>query len=342
VTTYSDSAVMTIDPLLPTAVGPISGCVLDLLGKAWTSCDEDVDVEAADPWGLDLQLALYTCYELHYRGFAGVDGLWEWDPGLLGLRGRLERVFLDAVRTGVGDVDPEVTAAEAMAELSIEPVNGTGLSYFLRDEGSWDQMCEYFVHRSLYHLKEADPHAFVIPRLSGTAKAAFVAVEYDEYGAGRGERVHQRLFADLLQAADLDATYLGYLDDVPADTLAVVNLMSLFGLHRHLRGAAVGHFAATEISSPPGSNRIVQALERMGAPQPCALFYREHVEADAVHEQVVRLDVVGDLVAREPTLDRDVVFGIRAWRVVEDRLSDHMMACWRAETSSLRRADATF
>jgi hypothetical protein len=198
------------------------------------------------------------------------------------------------------------------------------------------------VHRSLYHLKEADPHAFVIPRLSGTAKAAFVAVEYDEYGAGRGERVHQRLFADLLQAADLDATYLGYLDDVPADTLAVVNLMSLFGLHRHLRGAAVGHFAATEISSPPGSNRIVQALERMGAPQPCARFYREHVEADAVHEQVVRLDVVGDLVAREPALDRDVVFGIRAWQVVEDRLADHMMACWQAETSSLRRADATF
>ena len=25
-----------------------------------------------DPYGLDLQLALYVCYELHYRGFAGV------------------------------------------------------------------------------------------------------------------------------------------------------------------------------------------------------------------------------------------------------------------------------
>ena len=251
------------EPSLPTAVGPISGHVLDLLSAAPAPRDGAVDVEGTDPYGLDLQLALYVCYELHYRGFAGVSGSWEWDPVLLGLRARLERVFLDAVRRDVGDPDPDETAAGAMAALAVEPADGTGLSYFLRDEGTWEQMREYFVHRSLYHLKEGDPHAFAIPRLIGAAKAAFVAVEYDEYGAGRGERVHQQLFADLLEAADLDSSYLGYLDDVPADALAVVNLMSLFGLHRELRGAAVGHFASTEITSPPGSARIVQALQRM-------------------------------------------------------------------------------
>jgi hypothetical protein len=311
--------------------------VLDLLGGAWTSGDESLDVEGADPYGLDLQLALYVCYELHYRGFGGVSDSWEWSPVLLGLRGRLETVFLDAVSRDVGELDPDETADDAMAALSIEPVDGTGLSYHLRDEGTWDQMREYFVHRSLYHLKEGDPHAFAIPRLTGSAKAAFVAIEYDEYGAGRGERVHQQLFADLLEAADLDATYLGYLDHVPADALAVVNLMSLFGLHRDLRGAAMGHFASTEITSPPGSARIVQALERLGAPARCADFYREHVEADAVHEQIVRHDVVGNMVAREPALDRDVVFGIRARDVVEDRLADHMVACWLAGKSSLRQ-----
>ena len=105
--------------------------------------------------------------------------------------------------------------------------------------------------------------------LTGRAKAAFVAVEFDEYGAGEGPRLHQQLFADLLAAAGLDSTYLGYLDAVPAETLAVVNLMSLFGLHRRLRGAAIGHFASTEITSPPGSRRMVQALERMDAPLEC-------------------------------------------------------------------------
>src|SRR5262249_54395704 len=152
--------------------------------------------------------------------------------------------------------------------------------------------------------------------------------EFDEFGGGRGERVHQQLFADLMQAADLDTTYLRYIAHVPAQSLALVNLMSMFGLHRRLRGATVGHFAATEITSPPGSRRMVQALERLGAPETCAAFYREHVEADAVHEQVVRHDVVGDLVAREPDLENDVVFGIRAFNLLEDRLADHLLACW--------------
>jgi hypothetical protein len=139
-------------------------------------------------------------------------------------------------------------------------------------------------------------------------------------------------------AAGLDASYLGYLDHVPAESLAVVNLMSLFGLHREYRGAAIGHFASTEITSPPGSQRMVQALKRLRAPNECVEFYREHVEADAVHEQVVRTDVVGDLLEREPHLNRDVVFGIRARDVVDGRLAAHMTACWRDGRTSLRRA----
>ena len=331
---------ISVEPTLPRAIGPLSSAVIDTLqrgGPALHARPIDVPLCEADPYGLDLQLALFTCYELHYRGFAGVNPHWEWNPGLLHARGRLEDAFLSAVRRDVGEIGSDETAADAMAALSVEPVDGAGPSYFLRDKGTWEQMCEYFVHRSLYHLKEGDPHAFAIPRLIGQAKASFVAVEFDEYGAGRGARVHQQLFADLMDAAGLDSTYLAYLDEVPADALASVNLMSMFGLHRDLRGAAMGHFASTEITSSPGSRRLVEALERMGAPEPCVGFYREHVEADAVHEQVVRTDVVGDLVAREPHLDRDVVFGIKARDFVEDRLAAHVMACWRAERSSLRR-----
>jgi hypothetical protein len=162
-------------------------------------------------------------------------------------------------------------------------------------------------------------------------------VEFDEFGGGHGAKLHQQLYADLLSAADLDATYLAYLDYVPAEALAVVNLMSLFGLHRQYRGAAVGHFASTEITSSPGSRRLVEALQKFGAAPRCVRFYSEHVEADAVHEQVVRYDVVGELVAREPQLDRDVVFGIRAHAAVEGRLADVLMTAWKAGETSLRR-----
>ncbi|WP_441962083.1 iron-containing redox enzyme family protein [Mycolicibacterium houstonense] len=330
----------TAQPELPHAQGPISAEVIERLGDRAPHNHLEpvwVPLRDADPLGLDVQLALYICYELHYRGFAGVDQNWEWNAGLLHLRSQFERIFLAAVRREVGPIDPEDTAECEMARLSIEPVNGTGPSYHLRDEGSWDQMQEYFAHRSLYHLKEGDPHAWLIPRLGGQAKASFVAVEFDEYGAGRATQIHQQLFADLLSAAGLDNGYLAYLGHVPAESLAVVNLMSMFGLHRRLRGAAAGHFAATEITSSPGSQRMVTALERLEAPEACVRFYREHVEADAVHEQVVRHDVVGDLVRREPDLDPDVVFGIRAFGAMEERLADHLMKCWVAGRSSLCR-----
>ncbi|CAN5262005.1 iron-containing redox enzyme family protein [soil metagenome] len=328
------------EPLLPAPAGPLSATVIEVLGhrpprRHLTRIE--APVTDSDPWGLDLHLALYVCYELHYRGFRGVDAAWEWNPALLHLRAHLESSFLEAVINEVGPLGEQPCAADVMDEISVEPLDGGGPSYFFRDKGTWEQAREYFVHRSLYHLKEADPHAFAIPRLQGQAKASFVAIEFDEYGGGRGEALHQQLFANLLAAADLDSSYLGYLNAVPAEALAAVNLMSMFGLHREFRGMTIGHFASTEITSPPGSARLAQGFERLGAPEPCIHFYREHVEADAVHEQVVRTDVVGELLRMEPHLERDVVFGIRAHAVVEDRLADLLMTRWADGESTLRR-----
>src|SRR6202011_3735947 len=92
-------------------------------------------VRDSDPYGLDLQLALHICYELHYRGFAGVDPRWEWDPALLHLRGRMEEIFLDALRDEVGQILPGHAAAEEMELLSTEPVDATGATFHLRDTG---------------------------------------------------------------------------------------------------------------------------------------------------------------------------------------------------------------
>jgi hypothetical protein len=326
------------EPRLPAAHGPLSTAVRRcLVDPAPSDGIARIGASVGDPYGLDVQLALHMCYELHYRGFAGVDPRWEWNPALLHLRAQLERAFLAALRRDVGPIEPGHTAVAEMDALSVEPIDGAGPSHYLRESGTWEQMREYFVHRSIYHLKEGDPHAWAIPRLTGQAKASFVAIEFDEFGAGRGSQLHQQLFADLMEAAGLDSTYLGYVDFVVAESLAAVNLMSLFGLHRRFRGAAIGHFAATEITSPPGSRRLLLGLRRLGAPEECINFYREHVEADAVHEQVVRTDVVGDLIAGAPHLDRDVVFGIRAHAAIEDRLASCMLAPWKARQTSLRR-----
>lgn len=330
----------TSAPALPLPRGPLSGAVVEAL-RAGADHPGPLSVPAAsaDPFGDDLQLALYVLYELHYQGFEGVPDDREWDPALLGLRRLLEEPFLRALRTSVPPVaDPD----EALAGLLVEPVgdDGLGVSHFLCDEGELWQLREYAALRSLYHLKEADPHAWVLPRLYGRAKAAMAAVEFDEFGAGREEDVHARLFAELMADLSLETAYGHYLDASPAELLATVNLMSLFGLHRSLRGALVGHFAAVEVTSSPGSRRLATALRRVGAGAASQRFYDEHVEADAVHEQVVRRDVIGGLLADEPHLGPDIAFGIGATGLLEDRLAGRLLAAWRTGSTALRRPHA--
>ncbi|MEY9904622.1 hypothetical protein ABIA35_000838 [Catenulispora sp. MAP12-49] len=64
--------------------------------------------------------------------------------------------------------------------------------------------------------------------------------------------------------------------------------------------------------------------------------YAEHIEADAVHEQIARHDIAGGLLADEPGLAADVAFGAAATGFLEDRLADQLIGTWEAGRSSLR------
>ncbi|HZB74623.1 MAG TPA: iron-containing redox enzyme family protein, partial [Solirubrobacteraceae bacterium] len=243
----------------------------------------------------DLQLALYLCYELHYRGLPGVDDRWEWSPSLLALRAALEERFEAALREEVGDVG-RAPAPEDM-DLALRAVDeadqAPSLSRHVERDATLDQVREFVVHRSAYQLKEADPHSWAIARLSGPPKAALVEIQADEYGGGRPERVHAQLFADTMAALGLDSTYGAYLERLPAATLATVNLMSLCGLHRRLRGAIVGHLALFEMTSSIPNGRYAKALRRLGYDGAATDFFDEHVEADAVHENIAAVDLAG-------------------------------------------------
>jgi hypothetical protein len=325
-------------PALPTPRGPLSAGVVAALTAPRLPPPDVSRATAADPYGEDLQLALYLLYELHYRGFAGVDEDREWDPELLPLRRALEDRFLGALRA---DVPADRRTDEAFGELLVESTDRRGsVAHHLEHDRELWQLREYAALRSLYHLKEADPHVWVIPRLRGRAKAAMAAIEYDEFGAGRAENVHARLFADLMADLGLDTGYGRYLEAAPAAALATVNVMTLFGLRRALRGALVGHFACVEVTSSPASRRLAEAMRRTGAGPAAERFYTEHVEADAVHEQVVRRDVIGGLLADEPYLEAEVAFGADATVFLEHRLAAYLLDAWREGRSALRAGGA--
>lgn len=288
----------------------------------------------------DLQLALFWLYELHYGGIADVDERWEWQPGLLACRASIEHAMEAALRDSVDvPAQPSTRDAEHVAQALFaltEEGDEQGLSHYIRSEATPEQAREFLIARSLYTLKEADPHSWAIPRLRGRAKSALVEVQSDEYGAGRAERMHQQLYARAMEAAGLDSRYGGYLDLIDAHTLCALNTMSMFGLHRRLRGALVGHLAAYEMTSSLPCQRIAAGLRRLGYGDDVVDYYDEHVEADAVHEQIAGRDLAGGLVEQEPELLADVLFGAAACLAVEGRAADHMLAAWTEGRSGLR------
>jgi hypothetical protein len=284
----------------------------------------------------DLQLALYLCYELHYRSFAGVPDEIEWAPAVLEFRGRLERAFTERLEDECAfgalsgaDVEFEIGAL-------VEGADGPSVSAFVRDQGALAQVREFAMHRSAYQRKEADPHTWAIPRLDGDAKAALVRIQADEYGFGVRQDMHHELFARTMEALGLDPTYGAYLDVLPGSTLATVNLISLFGLHRRWRGALVGHLTVYEMTSVVPMGRYCAALERLGIPPEGTEFYRAHVAADAEHQLIALHDLAGGLARSEPALRRDIVFGAHAALSVESTFGDALLDAWSRGTSSLR------
>jgi len=330
---------------LPSARGPLSERLTGRLrGRPPGALPAAAIPSGADPLADDdLHLALYLCYELHYRGLPGVDERWEWEPALLRWRAGLEEAFERALRAAVPVPAPpaDPAAMDVALRAIADADDGPALARHVEARATREQVQELLIHRSAYQLKEADPHSWAIPRLSGPPKAALVEIQADEYGGGRPERVHAELFAVAMEELALDRAYGAYLDALPGVTLATVNLMSLLGLHRRLRGAIVGHLALFEMTSSLPNRRYGNALRRLGFGPRATAFFDEHVEADAVHENVAAVDLAGGLARAEPTLAGQILWGAAALLHVEARWARHLLGAWEDGASSLRAGAAT-
>jgi hypothetical protein len=313
--------------LVPKPRGSLSDALFEAMRSHPTSCD-DVTRLAPDHDD-DAQIALWALYELHYRGFDDADDSLEWQPELLRLRQALEEPFEARLRERYTPPEPTEPFAEAFFDY-VAGHDGRSLASYVQRDADADQVRELLSVRTIYHLKESDPSAWLVPRLPVVPQAALMELQYDEYGTGDPNRLHAHLYARGLEANGLRSEYGAYIDDVPTEVLEQNNAMSMFGLHRRLRGAALGHLAAFEATSSLPSRRMAQGLDRLGFSQEMIDYYDEHVEADAVHEQVAVRLICGPLLEVEPSLTDDMFFGAFTCLDLEDRFAGAMLDRWAA------------
>ncbi|MFI5695299.1 iron-containing redox enzyme family protein [Kribbella sp. NPDC051586] len=319
---------------LPFPRGPLSAWLNNRLtghdNAALTIEIEPLDRPYADE---DLQLALWVAYELQYRGFDDVSPDCQWDPDVIAFRSRLERPWSDWLETNCR-VTPSTESVAVQLKALIASDDGPRLAPYLRRHATEEQFRDFVLNRSVYQLKEADPHSFGIARLDGAAKAALVEIEADEYGGGRPERMHSELFRTTMRWLGLDDSYGSYVGVVPAVTLAVSNVMSLFAIHSRWTGALVGHLAALEMTSTLPNRQYAAGAFRLGASEDEARYFTEHVEADAVHEQIAAHDLCGSYVQQHPDALGDVLFGACCSLAIDNLFADHLLTKWNQRTGT--------
>jgi Iron-containing redox enzyme len=328
---------------LPRPRGVLSEAVIDVLRRDPAHCRALLPHPTGghdDPlYGDDSALALYCLYELHYRGFEGVDARWEWHPELLRWRQQTEALVEERLGDEVGVLDEHPKIPQALHDL-MDAASGPSLSAHLLEKGTVEQLTEMVIHRSAYQLKEADPHTWAIPRLSGVPKAAAVEIQADEYGDGVARDMHQNLFGLTMTELGLDPSYHAYLDVLPGSSLAGVNAVSMFGLHRRWLGASVGHLAMFEMTSVEPMGATAAALRRLGFGADARHFYSVHVTADAHHQHVAADQLARGLVEQDERYARDVLFGAASVMALEGESARRTLDAWEQGRSSLLAAEA--
>lgn len=88
-------------------------------------------------------------------------------------------------------------------------------------------------------------------------------------------------------------------------------------------------------SSLPNA-RYARGLRRLGCGERATAFFEEHVEADAVHENVAAVDLAGGLARQQPALTGDILWGAATLIELDVRHARHLLAAWDAGGSSLR------
>lgn len=286
----------------------------------------------------DFQLALWCCYELHYRGFDDVDDQAEWDLEVLRFRAGLERRWSMWLRRFCPRlVDTSAPTSKQLRRL-VDADDGPDLARYVQHHATLDEFRDLVMNRSVYQLKEADPHSFGIPRLDGAAKAALVEIQSDEYGGGRPERMHSELFKATMRWLGLSTEYGAYVADVPAITLAQSNLMSYFALHRCNLPQLLGHLAALEMTSTQPNRRLAAAARRLGADDEAAGYFDEHVEADAVHEQIAAHDLCDTYARSNPDGVGGLVLGARCCLALDGLQATELLSRWGADQPDLPAA----
>lgn len=293
-----------VEVRLPTPRGPLSEEVFGALVGAPRPLPYAGRLPV--PVSEDFQVTLWVLQEMTYRAVAGVDPRWEDEGSVVALRHTLERAQETELRANL--FCPPTAAQDVPEAISrlVASNEGPSLPNWIQTHGHLAHERELVTHRAAGQLKAPDPHSFAIPRLeAGRAKSGLLKMQLEKYGNGEARQSQAERFAEMVRTLEVRPD----IDCLPAVTLRTNTVLNTFAASRRLRGACLGHLAASELTSP---------------------------EPASVPRQDLASEILAGFVEQYPREADELLFGAAALMSVEGDFSRHLIERWERGESSLR------
>jgi hypothetical protein len=146
--------------------------------------------------------------------------------------------------------------------------------------------------------------------LSGGAKVELATNYWDELGRGSLADVHTVLHDRLVAAVGMPRVPLA---EHPVEALERAALGGLLSTNHWLQPEMLGALGLIELQAGPRCRKVLQAFDRLGAPEDAYPFYAEHAEVDPRHGKDWLEKAIEPTVAERPEWGSRILRGA-AWR----------------------------
>ncbi|MEX2289267.1 MAG: iron-containing redox enzyme family protein [Mycobacteriales bacterium] len=234
-------------------------------------------------------------------------------PAVAELKNRLEAEWLDELEQAWQQAGPLTdcrTPAEVVQAMrAVAAKDRLPAAYkWLATTATWEQVVDFLALEGGPDGGFDDLIALCQVGLSGTAKLELAKNFWDEMGQGELAGVHTQLHADLVAAIDMPSVPR---EELPVAALERIALNGLMATNRWLQPEMIGALGLLELQAGPRCRLVLQAFDRLGAPQGGYPFYVEHAEVDPVHGRDWMDKAIEPLAAERPEWGPRMVKG--AW-----------------------------
>lgn len=293
------------------------GGLADALARALRGTADDLALLGSlEPTGRrDRFLSLLTIYDLHTAPLevVGEAARHQHAPAVAELKNRLEAAWLtelDAAWDAAGALTRCRTPEEVVQAMrAVAAKDRLPTAYrWLAKSATWDQVVEFLALEGGPDGGFDDLVAICQVGLSGTAKLELGKNYWDEMGQGDLAAVHTQLHCDLVAAIDLPAIPREQMSEPALERSALGGLLAT---NRWLQPEMIGALGLLELQAGPRCRMVLQAFDRLGAPEGAYPFYVEHAEVDPVHGKDWMDKAIEPLAGEQPAWGPRMVKG--AW-----------------------------